>query len=246
MAKLPPVSARPGSARDFGPSPASTWPAHKDAGIPHPFDGPYAIMKGMQVELGSLQAKLEAEQEQRAAEVQSLRDEVRGLREALAKERAERVSVCTGLGDKLASEISRHDTSLTTLHDHTSAALRERTLVDDFESLNMKVRELTDGLQRDINTLNMELSRLDKRIEANTEGDNEFARSIVQELENTKKMLEENTSCDKVFAGWVEPRILLAGKILKAGCSEASLPPKVRISDRAKAGLQAGATHISQ
>jgi len=232
VSALPPVSAR-----DKAPG-GGTWPPQKEIAVPHPFDGPYAIMKGMQVEIGNLAAKLETEQQQRASEVQSLREEVRLLREALAKERSERINATTHLSDKLISEITRHDNSLKTLHDQTSAALRERTMVDDFETLCSRVQDLTSGLKQEMEERANSFHNLDVRIEINTQGDSEFAQRMVKDLASLRQMLESNTNNDKVFAGWVEPRVLMAGRLLQAGCTAPTLPPKVKLSDRAQSGLQ--------
>lgn len=235
MSALPPVSAR-----DKAPGGNGSFPPQKESGTgaAHPFDGPYAIMKGMQVELGNLQAKFESEQQLRAAEVQSLRDEVRLLREALAKERSERINATTTISDKLASEIARHDKSLQTMHDQTSAALLQRAMVDDFESLCSRVKDLTAFAQKEVDDRKTALHNLDVRIEMNSQGDSEFAQQMVKEQSNLRLLLESNTNNDKIFAGWVEPRILMAGKLLQAGCNATALPPKVQLSERAKSGLQ--------
>jgi len=238
--KLPPMSPlRPVSARGQPPPLNGSFPPPKDnMSAPHPFDGPYAIMKGLQVELGNLQAKVEWEQQQRAAEVQSLRDEVRLLREALAKERAERVGTTTSLSDKLASEIARHDKSLQVMHEQTSAALAARAMVDDLQNLGSRVKDLDESLRTEVEDRNKAFHNLDVRIDMNSQGDNEFAQQMTKEQSNLRQLLELNTSNDKVFAGWVEPRILMAGRLLQAGCGAPKLPPSVQLSERAKDGLK--------
>lgn len=214
------------------------WPQHKDISAPHPFDGPYAILKGIQMELANLQAKLEAEQLQRGAEVHSLREECHALREALARERSERTRSCESLDMKVTSEIARHDRALKTFDEQTSAALRARTLCDDFQELNQRVKDLTAGLQKEVTDRIEDTTELDKRIQANTEGDNIFAKKVTAELQLQKQMLNMNTAGDQEFAGWVEPRILMAGRLLQAGASAPTLPPKYRLSEKAKTGLQ--------
>lgn len=191
--------------------------------MPHPFDGPYAIMKGLNTELANLKAELKAEQQQRATEVKRLQDEVRGLQEALAKERSDRLAACDGLNKKLAAETARSEGALKAFDIQTSAALRQRALVEDFEALQKRVLELAKGLDDECKERQVKCDVLDSMITANTAADNKFAHQTVQDLQTQKELLEQNTANDKWFADVVLPRLLKAGQLLQAGCGP-SLP----------------------
>jgi len=235
--RLPPVSPRGSGAH---------WQSQRDPSVSHPFDTPYGIMKGFQNDLANLQAKLEAEQQTRAAEVHSLKEECRSLREALNKERSERLRQCESLDMKVTSEIARHDKTLKHFDDQTTAALRARTLCEDFQELNNRVKALRAEFLSEVDQRNEVCHSLDNRIEANTKGDNDFAQKMRKEMDSMTQRLEKNTAGDQEFAGWVEPRVLMAGRLLQAGCHPPMFPPKFNLSDKAKAGLIGTSGSIGQ
>lgn len=193
---------------------------------PHPFDTPFILMKKMKAEIDELRQELRKEQEQREHEVAGLRQDVQDLRDALAKEKHERISNDDRISTNLATETSIRNKNVNDLKEYASTEFARRTLVSDFEALSQRVKELEELTTFEKKAWRKNVSDLERQIDANTAGDNVFAQQVVKQLRDHKKMLDDNAASDAEFANHVMPRFQLASQVmLAAGSGQVFKPP---------------------
>jgi len=197
--------------------------SYKDTSVPHPFDGPFAIMKSLQGELKELRIELKTEKQQRSTETKRLEDEVMMLHSALAKDRTERIAACEALGKSVATEAVRTEKAIQALHSETYGHLHERTRASEFQALQLRVLELSRELDNETRAREQHCGVLDNMIAANYAADKSFSQRTLNELSIANDQIERNNLSDFHIHDTVVPKLVTAGHLLRSGAFNASV-----------------------
>lgn len=188
--------------------------AAQDLGAPHPFDGPFSLMKSLKAEIAELRSALREEQQKNGAQVEGLKQDVLDLRRALQQEQAERTSSCDSLGASLASENSSRRSQMQEFKVMMSTELGQRAMVVDLKALEDFAQAMDVELKNEEKQWRETTKDLERQIDSNTAGDNVFTQQVVKTLRDHKKALDDNAASDAEFANNIMPRVQMAGQLL--------------------------------
>lgn len=189
----------------------------QEIAAPHPFDGPYAVMKALQTEVDNLKVELKTEKIQRQTEHKRHEEQLGWLRDALTRERSERTASFDTIKTLLSEECARSKADSQDLRAELAEGLKRRPELGDFNALHNRVTELAQMVEEEVSSRQVKCDRLDELIAANTTADAHFARHALQELAMAKEQLEENSAGDRHFQENVLPRMAAAGRAMQAG-----------------------------